>query len=210
MLPATLGEPVFAGQDCVESLPSAYKDHGYGLLMYALARLLRPYTCVELGVLHGFSLLHVAAALRDNGGGSIDGFDLFEDYPFRHEKLANAQATIRRCRLDGWARLHRGEAFDVHRRFQRVDWLHVDMSNDGGTYARVFGQWEARVATLVILEGGSAERDGVEWMRERGKPPIVPAVDALASSHPGWRFAVLAPFPSITLALRRGALPGTP
>jgi predicted O-methyltransferase YrrM len=179
-------------------------------MMYALARFLRPRRCVELGVLHGFSLLCVAAALRDNGHGTIDGFDLFDDYPFRHESLVNAQAAIERCQLQGWARVQRADALDVHERFDRIDWLHVDISNDGDTYARVFEQWEARVEAVMILEGGSAARDEVEWMSAYAKRPIAPALDAIARSHRGWTFAVLAPFPSITVALRSSAIAVSP
>jgi predicted O-methyltransferase YrrM len=84
-LPADLVEESFDGQSRIATLQSSYKDHGYGVFLYALARALRPSSCVELGVYQGLSLLSVASALRDNGHGTIVGFDLFEDYPYRHE-----------------------------------------------------------------------------------------------------------------------------
>ncbi|HTG42908.1 MAG TPA: hypothetical protein VK633_00125, partial [Verrucomicrobiae bacterium] len=70
-LPADLARPSYVGQEGVEAVDSTFKDHGYGRLFYALARTMRLRRCVELGVLQGFSLLSVAAALRDNGTGSI-------------------------------------------------------------------------------------------------------------------------------------------
>ena len=41
-----------------------------------------------VGVLQGFSLLTLASAVRDNGKGWIEGFDLFEAYPYHHEQSA--------------------------------------------------------------------------------------------------------------------------
>jgi hypothetical protein len=35
-----------------------------------------------------------------------------------------------------------------------------------------------------------------------GKPPIVPAIDEIRRDYPDWIIAVLAPYPSLTLALR--------
>jgi Methyltransferase domain len=204
-LPAALGTPAFAGQDAIEALDSSYKDHGYGNLLYALARVLKPRHCIELGVFQGYSLLAVAAALRDNGRGTIDGFDLFEDYPYRHVAQADAAGNIRARGLHERARAHRADAFSVHERHATVDWLHVDISNSGDTYRRVFAQWEPKVAQVMVFEGGGAERDQVDWMLAYRKPAIAPAVEALRRSHSGWKFAVLSPFPSITLALRSSA-----
>ncbi|MGZ5037447.1 MAG: class I SAM-dependent methyltransferase [Usitatibacter sp.] len=189
----------------IESLQSSYRDHGYGALLYALARALRPTTCVELGVLQGFSLLAVASALRDNGHGTIAGYDLFEDYPYRHETLETARGNIRACGLQDRAEAMRADAYDVHAGYASIDWLHADISNDGDTLLRLFAQWEAKVARVMIFEGGSRERDQVDWMLSHGKRPMAPVVEALRGAHPGWRFAVLAPYPSMTIALRAEA-----
>jgi hypothetical protein len=204
-LPATLGPPSFEGQPVVEALDSSYKDHGYGHLLYALARVLKPDRCVELGVFQGYSLLCVAAALRDNGHGAIEGFDLFEDYPHRHVAYADAAANIRASGLHDRAVAHQADALTAHERHGRVDWLHVDISNHGETYRDVFAHWEPKVTQVMVFEGGSAERDQVEWMVAYRKPPIAPAVEALRRSHRGWKFASLWPYPSLTLALRSSA-----
>ena len=201
-LPADLNATTFDGQAAIGKLGSAYKDHGYGYFFYALARVLKPVTCVELGVLEGFSLLCVAAALRDNGRGTIQGFDLFEDYPFRHERLASTAERIRTLGLQQQARIRQGDALGIEREFASVDYLHVDLSNDGDTYRQIFARWSGKVKQLMLLEGGSAERDRVAWMARYRKSAIVPALEELRGTHPEWTFAVLAPFPSLTVALR--------
>ena len=201
-LPSDLETPVFEGQTDIETAWSSYKDHGYGCFFYALTRILKPSQSVELGVLQGFSLLTIAAALRDNGGGSIQGFDLFEDYPFHHENYANVLNRIHVCGLQTWAQIHRADAFQAHEWFDRVDILHVDVSNNGDTYRRIFEQWASKVRQAILFEGGSADRDRVEWMVKYGKPPIAQALKEISQAYRDWAIIVLEPFPSLTVAFR--------
>jgi hypothetical protein len=193
----------FADQRRIEEAArSSYDDHGYGDLFYGLVRVLRPTVCVELGVLQGLSLLCAAAALRDNRQGRIEGFDLFESYPYHHETLAGATGRIRALGLEAWAGVCQADAREVHRRFEAVDYLHVDLSNDGDVYAWVFEQWAAKVRQVIVLEGGAAERDRVGWMVRYGKAPIVPALAAIRRRHRDWSIFVLEPYPSVTIAVR--------
>ncbi len=201
-LPPDLTRHTYQGQERVEAVRSTYKDHGYGRFFYALARAIRPRFCVELGVLHGFSLLAVAAALRDNGAGSIRGIDLFEDYPYRHAQHADVENHIRACGLENWSAITKADAFLAHGGHNDLDYLHVDLSNDGDTYRFAFRHWAGRVRQAILLEGGSAERDQVDWMVKYGKPPIVPAIDEIRRAYPDWTIVVLEPYPSLTVAVR--------
>lgn len=202
--PANETQPVFSGQERLSQLWSSYKEHGYGYLFYALTRLLRPTQCVELGVLQGFSLLTVASALRDNGAGRVNGFDLFETYPYHHEHYAALVERIKECGLTRWASAERLDAFEASQRFDTVDVLHVDISNNGETYRTIFEQWATKVTALMILEGGSADRDRVEWMVKYQKPSITKALEEIRSRYPAWDLVVLEPYPSVTVAVRRG------
>jgi len=192
----------FEGEESIERLQSSYKDHGYGRFLYALVRFLKPARCVEFGVLQGFSLLTVAAALRDNGSGHIDGFDLFEDYPYTHEPYARAAARIERSGLRDWAQIHRAGAVHVSGHFARLDYLHVDLSNDGDIYRRTFEEWAGKVGRAIVLEGGSAERDRVDWMIRYRKSSIAPVIEELRRRHADWTIVVLEPYPSLTVAIR--------
>ncbi len=204
-LPNTLSTKVFDDQETIETVWSSYKDHGYGYLFYALTRVFKPSRCVELGVLQGFSLLTVAAALRDNGQGFIQGFDLFEDYPYHHEQYANVSARISNLGLQQWASIQRSDAFAVAEQFDSIDYLHVDISNNGDVYRRVFEQWAGKVTQLILFEGGSAERDQVEWMQKYQKPAITMALEDIRATYPEWSITVLNPFPSLTVAVRKPA-----
>ena len=202
-LPDDLKSTAYEGQDRVETVYSSYKDHGYGYFFYALSRALRPRNCIELGVLHGFSLLSVAAGLRDNGSGIIHGIDRFEEYPYRHARLADTKDHMRGCGLAEWSGVTRADALLEDERHRDLDYLHVDLSNDGDTYRFVFRHWAHKVRQVILLEGGSPDRDRVEWMEKYKKPLIVPAIDEIRREYPDWVVAVLAPFPSLTVAVRR-------
>ena len=198
----------FAGQREIQMLESSYSARGYGSLLYALARVLRPLTAVEIGILQGFSLLSVAAALRDNARGHITGFDLFDAYPYRHADRHQVSRQVSALGLQSWVTLEAGDAHEIHERWDAVDYLHVDVSNTGDTYRHIFKHWSTKVRQVMVLEGGSPERDAVAWMREFDKPPIVPAVGELQRAYPQWSFTVLRPFPSMTIACNRAAMAG--
>ena len=201
--PADLSQQVFPEQARIERLWSSYKHRGYGHLFYGLVRHLRPQRCVELGVLQGFSLLTVGAALRANGVGRLEGFDLFEDYPYHHEPCARVTERIEQFDLGRWVTIHRMDALEAHRHVDaEVDLLHVDLSNTGDTYRAVFERWADRVRGLILLEGGGAERDRVEWMIKYRKPAMAEAITELRAHYQGWQIVVLEPYPSLTVAVR--------
>ena len=125
-LPPDLETEIFTGRADIETLWSSYKDHGYGHFFYALTRVLQPVQCIELGVLQGFSLLTVAAALRENGRGTIDGFDLFEEYPYHHEDYANLLGRFETFGLSSCATANRAEAFQVQEMFDTVGIQMID------------------------------------------------------------------------------------
>lgn len=49
-----------------------------GRMLYATVRAMRPTTVVEFGTSYGFSTIHIAAALRDNGAGRVITTELHE------------------------------------------------------------------------------------------------------------------------------------
>jgi predicted O-methyltransferase YrrM len=208
-LPKADGEWAFDGQRDIEGLHSSYSAHGYGSIFYALIRVLRPARLVECGLFEGYSLLSAGAALRDNGAGRIDGYDLFEAYPYRHAVREQVARQVTASGLGDVVHIHSADAGAVHALWDAVDYLHVDVSNNGDTYRRVFEQWASKVRQVIVLEGGSVERDNVEWMRRYDKPAIVPALADLEAAYPDWSFGVLEPFPSMTIACNRRAI-GSP
>jgi len=188
-LPEDMDTESFKGQRSIHKLYSSYKDNGYSYFFYGLIRALKPALCVEIGVLQGFSLLTIASAIRDNGRGLVEGFDLFEDYPYRHDKYDAVSERINSLGLGDWAKMHRADALDVSNRYGKVDVLHVDISNTGDIYRALFKSWHNKVKMAIIFEGGSAERDRVQWMQDNKKPLITEAIRELRGQYPEWHLA---------------------
>lgn len=75
-----------------------------GQLLYMLARGARARTIVEFGTSFGISTLHLAAALRDNGGGRLITTE------FEPSKVARARANLAAAGLIDLAELREGDA----------------------------------------------------------------------------------------------------
>ena len=54
------------------------------------------------------------------------------------------------------------------------DLLHLDISNDGKTVTDVFNRVKSKIeiGSTMIFEGGTEERDNIEWMLKYNKTPI--------------------------------------
>jgi predicted O-methyltransferase YrrM len=75
-----------------------------GTLLYMLARSSRARTIVEFGTSFGISTLHLAAALRDNGGGRLITTE------FEPSKVARARANLTAGGLVDLVEIRKGDA----------------------------------------------------------------------------------------------------
>lgn len=187
----------------LEGLYSSYKDNDYHHFFYSLIKALKPDVCVELGVLEGFSLFSMGYALKDNRRGKITGFDLFENYPYRHCVYKNIIGHISDFGLQDYVEIHKADAFNTCRDNKKVDLLHVDLSNTGDTYRKIFNKWSDIVNTVIVLEGGSVERDQIEWMINNNKPSIVDAIKEIKDYYIAWNIITINAFPSLTVAFKK-------
>ena len=78
-----------------------------GRLLYMLARSVRARTIVEFGTSFGISTLHLAAALRDNGGGRLIGSE------FEPSKIARARANLGTAGLSDLVEIREGDALET-------------------------------------------------------------------------------------------------
>lgn len=188
---------------------SSYREFDFGSLFYALLRVNRPTSVVELGTLMGYSALHLASALRDNTGvqSELTLIDLWDKYPYRHCSQATTENNFKKnnlidlpnCKVS--FRNEDGLSSSVHFADQSIDCLHIDTSNDGTSLELTLEKWYAKLCpdALLLLEGGSEERDRIDWMQKYSKKPI------RAFLNSDWfrrrfEFTVITPFPSLTIA----------
>jgi predicted O-methyltransferase YrrM len=78
-----------------------------GTLLYMLARNAGAWTIVEFGTSFGLSTLHLAAALRDNGGGRLITCE------FEPSKVARARANLVAAGLDDLVEIRAGDALQT-------------------------------------------------------------------------------------------------
>jgi predicted O-methyltransferase YrrM len=78
-----------------------------GALLYMLARSSRARTIVEFGTSFGISTLHLAAALRDNGGGHLITSE------FEPSKVARARANLAAGGLIDLVEIRQGDALQT-------------------------------------------------------------------------------------------------
>lgn len=198
----------------LNGVESSYKVAGYGSLFYSLVRTHKPRLVVELGSYLGYSGLHMAAALRDNAPlkSALYLIDLWDSYPYRHCSMADTKAhfakngllDVPHCSVN----FLNADAAAACATFGdgEVDFLHIDISNDGAKMAEVVPLWEQKLScdanALMVIEGGSAARDRIEWMTKYNKPPLR---SWLQSPWVTERFTwfTFEPFPSLTLLRRR-------
>ena len=77
-----------------------------------------------------------------------------------------------------------------------IDILHIDIANTGDTYEFAIQNYLPKVRGVMVLEGGSEERDNIEWMVKYDKPKIQPV---LKKYNNDVIITVLEDFPSLTL-----------
>lgn len=78
-----------------------------GRLLYLLARARGARRIVEFGTSFGLSTIHLAAAVRDNGGGQVVGTEL------EPRKVAAARRNLETAGLAEWVEIREGNALDT-------------------------------------------------------------------------------------------------
>ena len=193
----------------LEGVESSYAKHKLGSVFYSLARSEKPTLIVELGTYMGYSSLHLAAALKDNNPtkSELHLIDLWNEYPYRHCSLEQAEENFRKNQLleqiNTRVVFKQSDAFSIASDYQdsSIDLLHIDISNDGNSLKDCLELWEQKIRPggLLLFEGGSSERDQVEWMKEYGKTPISDFIEQKEFSS-RFEHCTLQDFPSLTIA----------
>lgn len=142
---------------------SSYEDNNYGEFFYSLIRIFQPDKVVELGTKNGYSAYYIAKALTDNGHGTLDCYDLWEKYidSYGIKSVPQNVATENLKEFSPIITLNRRDALGVEKNYETVDILHVDLDNDADILEDVVPAWLDKTRQLIILEGGSFERDKI-------------------------------------------------
>ena len=155
------------------SVESSYNENNIGQTLYDLVLELKPKKIIEFGTLNGYSAISMAMALHEIGeGGKIICYDLWDSYPYKHSTIEKTKSLINEYSLLDFIELKQMNINDWV--VEDFDLLHLDISNDGKTVIDVFNCIKSKIenGSTMIFEGGTEERDNIEWMLKYDKTPI--------------------------------------
>jgi predicted O-methyltransferase YrrM len=132
-----------------------------GTLLYLLARAIRARSIVEFGTSFGISTLHLAAALRDNGGGLLIGTE------FEPSKVLHARENLTAAGLSDLAEIREGDALQTLARDlpDTIDLVLLDGAKS--LYPGILSLVEPRLraGALVIADNANYSPDYLERVR---------------------------------------------
>lgn len=185
---------------------SSYIQNNYAEVFRSMIHAYKPEIGIELGALDGYSAIATGKAMKEIKRGTLDVYDLFDAYPFKHGSQQEIQTLLDMEGLDN-VKLHQGDAYQVHELVPNnwVHWLHVDISNDGETFDRIMDLWDPKMVPggYIVFEGGTQERDAVEWLIKYNKRPIKPAIENNKIVLAKYVFGSYLKFPGLTVLLKK-------
>jgi predicted O-methyltransferase YrrM len=133
-----------------------------GVLLYMLARSCKARTVVEFGTSFGISTLHLAAALRDNGGGLLIASE------FESSKVALARENLRAGGLLDLVELREGDALQTLARDlpDSIDLVLLDGAK--ALYPEVLSLLESRLQSGALIIADNADHSPEYLARVRG------------------------------------------
>jgi predicted O-methyltransferase YrrM len=122
-----------------------------GALLYMLARFGNARTVVEFGTSFGISTLHLAAAIRDNGGGRVITTE------FEPSKIARARENLKAGGLLDLVEIREGDALETLGRDlpETIDLVLLDGAK--GLYSDILDRLESRLRPGALLLGDNAD-----------------------------------------------------
>lgn len=150
---------------------SYINDITYGDLISSITFSKNPKKIVEIGILDGFSLSKFAESSHEKC--VINAYDIFEEFNGNHADMESIKHKFEKYKN---VTVEYGNFYDLYKNIEdhSVDILHIDIANNGDVLQFVVDKYLNKIKFdgIIIFEGGSNERDNVEWMKKYDKPKI--------------------------------------
>jgi len=176
----------------IQNIKSSYKTNNYDKVFQSLCFALNPKKIVEFGILEGYSLDCFVEYAKN---ALIEANDLFDDFPYNaadHGFVVNKYKNNPNILINKKNFYYSVDDYED----DSIDILHIDIANNGDVFEFAINNYLPKVCGMMILEGGSADRDSVDWMVKYQKPLIQPILQKYSNSV---RIDVLEDYPSITM-----------
>jgi hypothetical protein len=156
-------------------MKSSYSANEIGEDITNIVSELRPRVSYEFGVYEGYSTLAILRGISQRWGirqaAYLNAFDLWEDYEYNHGDLEEVRGRLYEYDVYGQLYIDKGDFYEwIKDMPPHIDFLHLDISNDGDVIETAVEGLPS--GTHLLFEGGSDERDNVDWMIKYNKRPI--------------------------------------
>jgi predicted O-methyltransferase YrrM len=172
------------------------KDITYGEFIQGITQTLQPSNILEIGILDGYSLESFVKASNQNT--KINAFDLFDDFNGNHSDKTKLLEYFKEYTN---VTINHGDFFKLHNTIpdSEYDLIHIDIANNGDVFEYVIENYLSKLSNngVLLFEGGSIDRDNVEWMKKYNKTPIYPMIKKYKEK--GFNIKTYGDFPSISL-----------
>ena len=181
----------------MNTIRSSYKnkDINYGDLIETITYSINPKNILEIGILDGFSLSAFLKCSHENT--SIKAYDIFDDFNGNHPNELELKEQFKNYKN---VEINYGDFFKLHEKLldNSIDIIHIDIANTCDIYEYAIKYYLPKLSSsgVIIIEGGSKERDEVEWMVKYNKPQIYPILQKYSQIY---NIKTIGSFPSITL-----------
>ena len=169
---------------------SSYNNKvSFGDILNSITFTLNPKKIIEIGILEGFSLERFIKS--SNSDTIIQAYDIFEEFNGNHAKKDKLVSMFKK---HDNVTINYGDFYQVHKDISNIDIIHIDIANNGDVFEYAIKNYLPKLSEngIMIMEGGSEQRDNVEWMIKYNKPKIQPVVKK-------YGLKVVGTFPSITI-----------
>ena len=164
----------------------------YSEIIKTICFIKNPKKIVEFGILDGFSL---KSFVDNTNNCQIEAYDIFDEF------IGNSASfeVISKFSKYKNIKIEYGDFYKKVDDFEdnSIDILHIDIANNANVYKFAIAYYLPKVKEngIILLEGGSNERDQVEWMTKYKKPLINPYLNHFKNL----KHIVIGKMPSMTI-----------
>ena len=179
---------------------SSYTNNiNFGDIISTVTFIQQPKKIVECGILEGYSLSKFVE--NSSKQTSIDAYDIFGKFNGNH---AIKDKIVKQFSPYENVNINYGDFYEILKQYpdKSIDILHIDIANNGDVYEFLFQNYVTKIKDngIILMEGGSKQRDNVEWMINYNKPKIQPILKKWSKIY---NIKTIGDFPSITIISKK-------
>ena len=147
-------------------IESSYYSNDIGKTIYEWVLKVKPTKVIEFGCLYGYSTVAIGLALKHLGKGKLKCYDLFENYQYKHSTIQQTMENVKKYGVEDYVEFIEMDYYEWLSNPEDFDLMHLDISNAGDTILNTYNALKDKInnGSVILFEGGSEERDNVEWM----------------------------------------------